>query len=299
MHLGYTNTPATLWFDDVVTVITSPMSFSLVEGAKPWPGKQDITLLATSRQTNQFQGSIRAVVGKQQQTLPVTLEPGASRQVTVPITLPGVGAHNYTLSLLDSAGAPLRVLKGKFHTSPPLVLYPACPCYHAVGEGNGDTRIDARINVNPAQRAGLRLAVTATDASGKQIQTATADASKGDAVGLTVRLPINAPATFEITARLLDGAGKELAQAATDVHVSPARGIHSHHWPGRLSAHRRQTAFPDRPLQQRALRGDGQGRLHRHPQLRHHHRRRRTTRSTPATPRSSSSSTNPGPTACA
>jgi hypothetical protein len=77
----------------------------------------------------------------------------------VPITLSGAAAHNYTLSLLDSTGTPLRVLKGKFHTSPPLVLYPACPCYHAVGDGSGETRIDARINLNPAQRAGLRLAV--------------------------------------------------------------------------------------------------------------------------------------------
>jgi hypothetical protein len=221
VHLGYTNTPGVLWFDDVVAVITSPVSFSLAEGAKPWPGPQDITLLATSRQTNRFQGSIQAMVGKQQQTLPVTLESGANCQFKVPITLNGTGAHNYTISLLDSAGEPMRVLKGKFHTSPPLVLHPACPCYHAVGEGNGDTRIDARINLNPAQRAGLRLAATAADAAGKQIQTATADASQGDTVGLALRLPIQAPGTFEITARLLDGAGKELAQAATDVHVSP------------------------------------------------------------------------------
>ncbi len=40
VHLGYTNAPGTLWFDDVSAVITSPVSFSLVETAKPWPGEQ-------------------------------------------------------------------------------------------------------------------------------------------------------------------------------------------------------------------------------------------------------------------
>src|ERR1022692_1599901 len=155
VHLGYTNTPGTLWFDDVVATITSPLSFSLVGEPKPWPGQQDITLSLTSRQADQFQGSIYAAVGKQKHTLPVSLEPGVSRQFKVPITLTGAGAHNYTFSLLNSAGKPLRVLQGKFHTSPPFVLYPACPCYHAVGEGNGDTRFDALINVNPAERSGL------------------------------------------------------------------------------------------------------------------------------------------------
>src|ERR1035437_1422979 len=43
VHLGYTNTPGILWFDDVVTTITSPISFSLVGDAKPWPGQQDLT----------------------------------------------------------------------------------------------------------------------------------------------------------------------------------------------------------------------------------------------------------------
>jgi hypothetical protein len=221
VHLGYTNTPGALWFDDVLVTITTPISFLLATDVRPWPGPQDITLLATSRQTTQFQGSIHVVVGTQKQTLPLTLASGASRQLKVPITLTGAGAHNYDISLLDSAGKPMRVLKGKFHTSPPLVLYPACPCYHAVGEGNGDTRIDARVNLNPAQRSGLRLAVTAREHNGKWIQMATTNASQGDIVGLNLQLPIEAPATVEITATLLDRTGKEIAQAATDVHVSP------------------------------------------------------------------------------
>jgi hypothetical protein len=221
VHLGYTNTPGALWFDEVVVSITNPISFSLAEEPKPWPGAQDITLVAASRRAEQFQGSIRAVVGTQKQTLPVTLEPGASLPIKVPITLTGAGVHNYTVTLLDSAGAPLRVLKGKFHTSPPLVLYPACPCYLVVGEGNGDTRIDARINLNPAQRPGLRFAVTAREHNGKWIQMGTTNASQGDIVGLNLQLPLTAPTTIEITARLLDRTGAQIAQAATDVHVSP------------------------------------------------------------------------------
>src|SRR5690349_3859327 len=71
----------------------------------------------------------------------------------------------------------------------PFLLYPACPCYHAVLEGNGDTRIDARVNLEPEQRAGLRLIVELTDASGKQLQTASADASTGEIVGVNLRVP--------------------------------------------------------------------------------------------------------------
>ncbi len=221
-HFGYTNTPAPLWFDDVLVAITSPVSFSLVGGAKPWTGEQEITVQAASRQTTRFEGSILALVGKQKQILPVVLEPGASRQFKLPVRFPAVTAYNYTLSLLDAAGTPLRELKGKFHTRPPLVLYPASPCYHAIGQANGDTRVDARINVNPAQRSNLQLAVTVHDAAGKPVQTASTNASTGDFVGVNVRLPIQAPGTFEITARLLERAGKELAHATTEVRVRPA-----------------------------------------------------------------------------
>src|SRR5438552_291088 len=117
--------------------------------------------------------------------------------------------------------APARARQGEARKSAPLALYPACPCYHAVGEGNGETRIEARLNVEAAQRVGLRLAVELTDAGGKQIQAATADASTGDTTGLNLRVPIQAPANFAITARLLDRAGKEIAKATTDVHVRP------------------------------------------------------------------------------
>ena len=104
---------------------------------------------------------------------------------------------------------------------PQFLLFPACPCYHAVGEGTGDTLIEARVNLNVAQRGGARMTVEITDGSGKQIQTATADASRGDFAGLNLRVPIQAPAVFDITAHLKDRSGKEIASAKTDVHVAP------------------------------------------------------------------------------
>ena len=44
------------------------------------------------------------------------------------------------------------MLDGKFRTTAMLQLFPACPCYHIAGEGNGDTRIDAKLAVNPRER---------------------------------------------------------------------------------------------------------------------------------------------------
>jgi hypothetical protein len=109
----------------------------------------------------------------------------------------------------------------KSRVEPPLVLYPACPCYHAIGVGNGDTRIDARINLEGSQRAGLRLAIEVSDANGKTIEFRSTDASAGAFVGLNFSLPIVAAANFDIAARLVDGSGKEIAKAKTDVHVRP------------------------------------------------------------------------------
>jgi hypothetical protein len=87
--------------------------------------------------------------------------------------------------------------------------------------GSGDTRLDARINLQGPLRAGLRLAVEITDAAGKKIESGETDASTGALAGVNFRIPNSAAANFEVTARLLDGAGKEIAKASTDVHVRP------------------------------------------------------------------------------
>lgn len=126
-------------------------------------------------------------------------------------------------SLGHISGAPAPKGDPKPRVEPPLVLFPACPCYHALGVGNGDTRVDARINVEPSQRAGLRLAVDVTDAAGKSTESRWVDASTGAVAGLDFRIPNTALATFEVTARLVDGAGKEIAKAMTDVRVRPRK----------------------------------------------------------------------------
>ena len=46
--------------------------------------------------------------------------------------------------------------------------------------------------------------------------------SEGETVGLNVRVPVEKAASFGITARLLDAAGKEIAQARTEVKVGLA-----------------------------------------------------------------------------
>ncbi len=223
IHLGYTNSPAPIWYDDILAVITSPVSFALVEGAKPWTGPQYLTVTVINRDTNQFHGSISALVARRSQSVPVSLDAGFTHQFTIPINLTGVGSHNYKLSLLDAKGAALRVVEGKFQTKSPLALYPPCPCYHLVGEGTGNTRIDARVNINPTQRLGVRLKVEVTDAHGSEVQTATADVGESDLTNVTVRVPISAPAAFSVTARLVDRAGLDLAVEKSQIRVCPAQ----------------------------------------------------------------------------
>ncbi len=222
LHLSATNTSATIWYDDASAVITSRVSLQLLEGAKPWPGDQEIQLRVTNRKAEPFRGTIAAVVGKKENRIPVALEPNSSRAIKVPITLGGVGTHNYRLSLQDEQGQSQRTLVGKFRADPALVLLPACPCYHAIGEGTGSTRVDARINASPGQRAGATLLIELADASGKKLSSQTVSAASGAIAGANVMVPVNAAGDFTATARLRSSTGKELGSASTDIHVRPA-----------------------------------------------------------------------------
>jgi hypothetical protein len=219
VHLGYTNAPGTVWFDDVSAVITNLLSLSLAEPAKPWAGPQEISVRVANRQTNEFRGSISRVVAKGTRTpLPIVLEPNSSRDVKLPICL-AVGTHNYKISLLDASGQSLRALEGKIHIEKPLLVFPADPCYQIVGEGHGRTRIDASLNMNPAQFAGMRLSVTVSNTAGEQIDQATAEFSPEGRGGVDLHLPMYAPGVFNVTVRLLDQTGHEITSADTDVHV--------------------------------------------------------------------------------
>src|SRR5262249_17768370 len=124
-------------------------------------------------------------------------------------------------SLLGGAAATSPSLAAKANTPASLVLYPACPCYLVVGLGSEKTRIDAAVSVPAAQRVGLRLIAELTQADGEQIQTATADASKGGMVGLELSVPVQAVGAFGVNVRLIDASGKELAKDSTDIHVAP------------------------------------------------------------------------------
>ncbi|MDO8544208.1 MAG: hypothetical protein Q7S40_27530 [Opitutaceae bacterium] len=220
LHLGYNAPPAIVWIDDVSAVITNPVSMSLVEGAQPWTGRQQITVNVINRRATPLSASVRAVVARQTTEVPVVVAADSSARVKLPIAISGVGAFDYTLSLVEQ-NAPVCTLTGKFRTTAPLVLYPANPCYHILGQGGGETRFDARIVVNPAQRAGLRLAVVLTDTSGREIETATADASSGDIAGVRLHVPVQAAGVFALRARLLDSADRELGKGDTQVHVAP------------------------------------------------------------------------------
>jgi hypothetical protein len=103
----------------------------------------------------------------------------------------------------------------------PLVLFPPCPCYHAIGVGNGNTRLDADVHLEPAQRAGARLDVELLGTDGKPLQNASADASREERVGVDLRVPNQSAGVFKIRVRLLNGTGVEIAKADTDVRVAP------------------------------------------------------------------------------
>lgn len=218
LHLGYSAPPGTLWYDDVRAVITNPLSFALVEGAQPWTGPQTIAVRVLSRQGTPFHGTVRATVAKKTSEVAVTLEPAGSELVKVPIALGGIGTFDYQLALVDG-GTVLRSITGKFRTSAPLVLLPAVPCYHVIGRGTGETRVDARILVNPAQRSGLRFTASLVDKTGSELTRATADASAESLAGVTLKVPVSSAGRFDIVALLVDSSGRELARATTDVRV--------------------------------------------------------------------------------
>ncbi len=219
MHLGYTNAPGALWFDDAAAAIISPVSLSLIEGAKPWPGEQEILLLVANRMTNDFRGNISASLGKETKAVPVTLRAKETQRVKIPLNFRGVGPHEYRFSLEDGEGKALRTLQGKFQTKAALVLEPACPYYHLIGEGNGETRVDARINLSPEARTDCKLQLSVSDAQGKEIQSLAVDASRGEFVGGTLTVPNDKEGAFTLQAKLIDASGKQIAEAKGHVHV--------------------------------------------------------------------------------
>ena len=89
VHLGYTNAPGTLWFDDVSAFIANPLSFSLLQGTKPWAGPQEPIFVVVNRATNLFRGQVCINLSGRTNSVVVGAEPGASEQVKVPVIAHG------------------------------------------------------------------------------------------------------------------------------------------------------------------------------------------------------------------
>ena len=102
-----------------------------------------------------------------------------------------------------------------------ITLYPACPCYHVVGKGGGLTQIDARVDLAGSERSEERFVVEISDASGKTIQTKSVPISGSEMASVTLRVPVQAVARFGVSAKLLDEAGREIANGTSDIHVAP------------------------------------------------------------------------------
>jgi hypothetical protein len=219
MHLGYTNGPGTIWYDDASAGFAGALSLSLSREAKPWSGPQKIAVRAASRMSSEFKGSVAVEIGRETESAPVDLAAKSDGTFEIPITLKGVGQHAYTISLLDQAGQAVKVIRGKFLTAPPLTLCPPCPCYQIAGAGNGDTLIDARININPAEREGLKLSVTLRNSDGQELKSALTAISKGDWTELHMSIPLSATNLFKVQARIVEASGHEAASADSEIHV--------------------------------------------------------------------------------
>lgn len=216
------NMVGSVWADDVSAVITSPQSLYLENQPKPWPGRHELEVRVINREATAFNGTIRVDVGESAADVSLAVPKGSAQKVKVPITLSTPGHHRYSISLLDKAGKPLRSLEGRFQISEPLTIFPACPCYLNVGTGTQDVQVDARVVVNPAQRAGLKMTASLRDSSGKQIAQSAADASRGEFVETKLRVPTAQETSYTISVQLLGKSGARIDNGETDVHVHPA-----------------------------------------------------------------------------
>jgi len=222
VHLGYTNASAAFWYDDVSVSITNPVSLSLLEEPKPWAGGQDLRVRVINRQANEFKGDLECAVDGQTKRQPFLVGPKSTREISIPVSVAGVRPHNYVLRA-NGTGGTLAELRGKFRTAAALELYPACPCYFQAGPERGDVRIEARINVNPADRSGLKWCVDILDASGHTVRSVTNNAADSGRMGCNLGIPTAHAGTFELSARLLDRSGVVIGTDKTDVRIIAER----------------------------------------------------------------------------
>jgi hypothetical protein len=222
VHLGYTNGPGTVWYDDVAASVTNIFSLSLAGAPKPWAGAQTLRLRVGNRQQTAFSGSVVTRIGKKETSVPVALNAKSIGDFQVPITVSGIGQRAYKIALLDRSGNAVRTIQGKFKTVPALTLYPACPCYLTTGEGAADVLIDMLVNLAPEARARLEWMGSVTSADGRQIQSGKGKASAEDFTEWRVSLPRTTAGIFTVNITIHDETGQVVGDASTDVRVVSA-----------------------------------------------------------------------------
>ncbi|HZM03507.1 MAG TPA: hypothetical protein VFC44_10810, partial [Candidatus Saccharimonadales bacterium] len=107
-------------------------------------------------------------------------------------------------------------------TLPPLTLYPPCPYYQLAGEGQGETRVDARVNLDPSKAAGLKMRLELVDSAGASLLTRQAEFSGQNAAGVDFKVPVQTPAVFLAKAQLIDSSGQSLGDSQYEIHVIPS-----------------------------------------------------------------------------
>lgn len=215
------NVVGSVWADDVSIAVTNPVSMFLDSEPKPWSGTHQVAVEIVNRHEKDFRSTLQVKVDKTVFDLPVVVSQLSTNKFTVPVTLAAPGMHHYCMTLLDTAGKRVRSIEGVFHTAEPLTVFPACPSYLNIGPGTSVVRVDARVNVNPSQRSGLRLAASLRDSSGKEIAQNNVDASAGEFVGTSLQVPTATESAFTISVQLLAQNGSQIANGETDVHVHP------------------------------------------------------------------------------
>ena len=188
---------------------------------KPWPGQHEINVRIVNRDAADFHGTLHVTSSQHASDVSVLVPKHSTSKFSAPVQLSTPGAHHYSVALLDSAGKHQRDTEVKFHISEPLTVFPACPCYLSIGSRASTVRVDARVVVNPSQRAGSKLETTLRNSAGAKMTQTSVDASRGEYVGTTLHVPTTAQAVYSISVRLLARDGSEIANGETDVRTCP------------------------------------------------------------------------------
>lgn len=198
------------------------VALSVINGAKPWPGEQEITVRAANERSSEFSGNLSAQIGKTTHSVPVVLAAKSARNFNVPVILNSVGLHQCKIVLRDAQGDEVAEIKPEFKTWPPLVLLPVCPCYIAQGAGSEKILIDAMVNLPPERRPDMRVTLTMQAPELKQTQIMIQTPSPGETTEFRTTISNTDIGVFKIDGKLTDAQDREIGAAQGSVHVIEA-----------------------------------------------------------------------------